>query len=219
MNASSKISGTLPAGRGRPAVPEEELIDKIHNAAFLLLQEKDFDTLSVDEISRTAGVAKKTFYRFYSNRNALLESIILAWSSTFTLYTLPTPQHAAEVAPILEQFFVDLAARALSDRAIALFKFLQSDSANKTHFLTLYRESGIDNAGKLLDSWLIAQRSRGFIIASWPDNGAKHLQALIIAPTLRDIALGLLPVVPELDIRPRVIEVLTLMTPLLGLPR
>ncbi|WAT04626.1 hypothetical protein O1V64_21290 [Rouxiella badensis] len=70
----------------------------------------------------------------------------------------------------------------------------------------------------MLDAWLQDLRQRGMIAAGWPENGAKHLQALIIAPALRDIALGILPAVPEFDIRPRVREALTLMAPLLGLP-
>lgn len=218
MNSLSKKSGIATSVRGRPAVPEQELIEKIHHAAFQLLREKDIDALSVDDIARTAGVAKKTFYRFFANRSALLENLILTWSSTFVLYSLPIPDTQAAVANVLEQFFVKLAERALSDNAVALFKYLQHDSANKTRFLALYRESGIDNAGKILDAWLIELRTRGFIASDWPDNGAKHLQALIIAPTLRDIALGLLPAVPEFDIRPRIREVMAFMTPLLGLP-
>jgi TetR/AcrR family transcriptional repressor of mexJK operon len=218
VNKQSTNSGKAFSGRGRPAVPEAELVEKIQNATFQLLLQKDVEALSVDEIARTAGVAKKTFYRFYSNRTDVLEKIILDWSSTFTLYHLPLPKKPHDAIAILEQFFVDLAARALSERSVALFKFLQNSPHQKTHFLNLYRESGIDNAGKMLDAWLQDLRQRGMIAAGWPENGAKHLQALIIAPALRDIALGILPAVPEFDIRPRVREALTLMAPLLGLP-
>lgn len=218
MNKALRNSGTLPVGRGRPAVPEAELREKIQHAAFVLLREKDMAALSVDEIARTAGVAKKTFYRFYSNRDDLLEKLILTWSSTLTLYNLPIPENSHSVMPLLEQFFIALAERALSDKAVALFKFLQNNPADKTHLLTLYRESGIDNASRMLDIWLLTLRNQGLIASSWPDKGAKHLQALIIAPMLRDIALGILPAVPALDIRPRIVEALSLVSPLLTLP-
>lgn len=204
--------------RGRPAVPEAELRAKIQQAAFQLLQEQGYAAASIDEIARVAGVAKKTIYRFHSNKDALIEHIILDWSSTNVLPELASPQNADEVMATLEQFFLRLAERVLSTRQVALYKFLQSGIENKEKFLRIWRDNGIEIAAKRLNEWFEQARQRQLINPLWPVDAAQYLQAMIIAPSLRDISLGLHPPVPEWDIRPRIEQVLRFVTPMLLVP-
>ncbi|WP_312242379.1 TetR/AcrR family transcriptional regulator [Pantoea sp.] len=204
--------------RGRPAVPEAELRAKIQQAAFQLLQDKGYAAVSIDEIARMAGVAKKTIYRFHSNKDALIEEIILDWSSTNLLPELAQPRDAGEVIAALEQFFLRLAERVLSMRQVALYKFLQSGIEDKEKFLRIWRDNGIENAAKQLNAWFEQARRQQLIHPDWPVDAAQYLQAMIIAPSLRDISLGLHPPVPEWDIRPRIRQTLRFVAPMLLAP-
>ena len=46
---------------------------KLQQALILLLDEADFDHISVSKICQTAGVNRSTFYAYYGNQYDLLE--------------------------------------------------------------------------------------------------------------------------------------------------
>ncbi len=201
--------------RGRPPVPEATLINKIQQSTFHLLQTKGVEGVSVDEICRNARVAKKTFYRFYADKESLIERIIVDWSSTRVIPDLAIPQSREQTVHILTLFFTELAQRALSAESVALFRLLQNERGKQQQFLRMYQEMGIENASLLLNRWFEHIQHLPFINPDWPQNTAKQLQALIISPVLREILLGLTPPVPAYDIRPRINDALTFISPLL----
>ena len=67
---------TSPA-TGRPAHNRRTAYTKtaIRRTFFELLEEKDFDKISVREICQRADINRSTFYRHYDYLNALMKSI------------------------------------------------------------------------------------------------------------------------------------------------
>ena len=67
---------TSPA-TGRPAHNRRTAYTKtaIRRTFFELLEEKDFDKISVREICQRADINRSTFYRHYDDINALMKSI------------------------------------------------------------------------------------------------------------------------------------------------
>lgn len=201
--------------RGRPAAAEEEVREKVLNAAFLIIVEQDISFLTIDEVARRAALAKKTIYRFFSNKEAIIESMIARWTSTTEVPQPPAPTSSQQVLASLNTFFTTLAARVLSLESVVIYQFLQSDLSKKSEYLKLYRENGFDNAARSLDKWLNQVKATGLMHPLWPANSAHYLQALIITPLLRDISLGLIPPVPAFDPQPTISRILNDFSPLM----
>ena len=201
--------------RGRPAADEGQVREKVLNAAFLIIVEQDISFLTIDEIARRAALAKKTIYRFYSNKEAIIESMIARWTSTTEVPEPAKPTSSEQVVASLNTFFTTLAARVLSLESVVIYQFLQSDLSKKSEYLKLYRENGFDNAARLLDKWLHEVKASGLINPLWPVDSAHYLQALIVTPLLRDISLGLIPPVPVFDVQPTITRILNDFSPLM----
>ncbi len=60
---------------GKREIQKQEVRTRINNAAIELLTAKSFDTIMVDEICTLAGVARKTFYNYYSSKDELTQSL------------------------------------------------------------------------------------------------------------------------------------------------
>lgn len=206
---------TETSSRGRPAKPESELREVLFAAMFAILDEKGAGALSVDEIARKSKVAKKTIYKYFANKETLVEAMIVAWTSTEVLPALALPASKEEVIAQLRLFFVALAARVLSRESVAIYRFLQHDSEPKQPLIALYRKHGIENATRMLDEWFHAVRETGLLSAAWPENGGYYLQSMIVTPLLRDISLGMSASGTEAHISAVVARVLKDFTPLL----
>ena len=68
---------TKPATRRRrvtkhPDVRREELLD----IAWELCRSDGFETMSVDQVTQVAGVAKGTFYHYFASKDAMLEQLV-----------------------------------------------------------------------------------------------------------------------------------------------
>ncbi len=48
---------------------------KILDAAAMLMTKNEFDELNIDEITRTCGVAKGTFYTYFKHKNDVIFEI------------------------------------------------------------------------------------------------------------------------------------------------
>lgn len=207
-----------PARRGRPQVPEAELQEKIYQAAITVLESRGYDATSIEEVARTASMAKKTVYRFHSNKQALIEAVILRWSSVPLTLSARMPAGPAEVLPILEEMLHTLAQRVLTREAVALFKLLQSEFAGKAELLHHYRSNGVENAQRVLHQWFSQLRENDLINPSWQPEQGGYLLQMVIAARLRDMALGSLPPVPETPMREPIRAVLAFVAPLLLKP-
>jgi TetR/AcrR family transcriptional regulator, mexJK operon transcriptional repressor len=68
----SKSNAKLRQGPGRPTLSNEELLDK----ALDLFLEKGFERTTIDAITASAGMAKRTVYLRYSDKTALFKAAL-----------------------------------------------------------------------------------------------------------------------------------------------
>lgn len=102
-----------PGARPRVKAPDRRR-DDLLTAATALFVERGVDATSVSDITRAAGVAKGTFYLYFSSREQLLESLRgqLAGAAAARVESLEPPSEADAWPAYLD---------ALTDAALAFF--------------------------------------------------------------------------------------------------
>ena len=56
---------------------EDVLRDKIMDSAILCIQEKGIDKTRIGDVAKKLGIARQTIYNYFSNKNALFESVFI----------------------------------------------------------------------------------------------------------------------------------------------
>ena len=64
-----------PAG-GRRDQNRKEKVRGLEEAALRLFLERGLDGVTIDDITKACGVAKGTFYRYFDDKDALVESLL-----------------------------------------------------------------------------------------------------------------------------------------------
>ncbi|MGK3113465.1 TetR/AcrR family transcriptional regulator [Candidatus Pantoea formicae] len=75
--------------------PAEIRLDELMDAALALFINKGFEATTISEIVRDAGVAKGTFYHYFSSKNEMLAAL----RARFTGHFIEKIQHALDVLP------------------------------------------------------------------------------------------------------------------------
>lgn len=66
----------LMSAKGLYDMPNQTKYEKILDALQSLLENKDIQTISVNEIAQTAGIAKGSIYYYFSSKDKILEALI-----------------------------------------------------------------------------------------------------------------------------------------------
>lgn len=177
--------------RGRPSVPEAILKEKIMNAALDSLLEDGYQLTSIDNVAKRAGVAKKTIYRFIENREALVERVVLSWTDSFVPLFEQTATTRDELFHLLQNNLELIGKTVLSQKAVGLYRLLQTEFLHKDVLLKKYQQNGIERSRQLLTQWL-AHHAQEKIIAHHDFTIISDLiLSMAIAEPLRQISLGL----------------------------
>ena len=82
----------------------------IHNAFLVLLEKKNYDEITVQDILDKAGINRSTFYKHYLNKDALASHIIERLKTDVILpileqrFNMPTMEFALKTAPIINEY-------------------------------------------------------------------------------------------------------------------
>lgn len=153
----------------------------ILNTSVSIFREKGYENTTVDEITRTVGIAKGTFYNFYESKS----EILIAWAAA--RFQTVRVHEAFNVANSLEKNlyrFIEILIDAIRDEE-QLFKCFLKEvlHADKTYnsqfdFIKIYRliiENSNDYekvADSLLDTKIAVLNSSLFMgIVNWFDAG------------------------------------------------
>lgn len=199
-----EITPAATRPRGRPARPENEANEAALAAATWLLLNEGYAATTMEAVARRAGLAKKTLYRFASNREDLVALVVRGWTDGFRPALSADAQSGAQVAPALAEILRVIAARVLSAEAVGMFRLLTTDFPAKPDLLEVYQRNGIERGRTMLVDWLQRQCTKGLLRAEEPEVVCDLLLSMAIAEPLRQMALGLTPPVPEWDPGPRI---------------
>lgn len=193
---------TESRGRGRPVVPEEELIAKIREASLSLLLSQGYSAMTMDAVAKQAGVSKKTLYRFADNREDLAEQIVRGWTDSFVPLFMQDAKTKDEFYQQLENNLTIMSNKVLSAEAAGLFCLLSSEFPGRELLLTRYQAGGIERGRALLAEWL--SRHQAFLPLPDPAQTSDLLLSMVMAEPLRQIALKLAPPVPDYPVQARI---------------
>jgi AcrR family transcriptional regulator len=76
--------------------------DRIQDCALALFREKGVDDTSVNDIVRGAGIAKGTFYLYYSNRDDLINAVFDKFTDDFLAEVIGANRDSQKIAPLAE---------------------------------------------------------------------------------------------------------------------
>lgn len=197
-------------GRGRPSVPDAVVRQSIVAAAQRLLSSGGAAAMTMERVAAEAGIAKKTLYRFASDRAALIGMLVGSWIEP--IFPGLKAGAADEGAPAaLTRFLGDIARAVLSADAVGLYRMLASDADLRERFLAAYNEKGIERSRAELARWLARQVAAGELrLPIAAERAADLLLSAVIAEPLRQITLGLIEPLPAWDIGPRIADAVRL---------
>lgn len=197
--------------RGRPPQSEDVLRGKVAEAATQVILTQGYSGMTMAAVAQSAGVAKKTVYRFAKNREALIGLIVGNWTDSLPSVFEANATDTDDAMYILENILVLIAERVLTAEAVGLFRLLVRDLPGRNDVLAIYGRNGIDRSRRMLTSWLSRHHSRGFITLTDPDMAADLILSMVVAEPLRQISIGITKPQPAWDIRPRVQAALDLL--------
>jgi TetR/AcrR family transcriptional regulator, mexJK operon transcriptional repressor len=195
---------SAPRARGRPARPESEQLVAALEAATWLLLNSGYAATTLEAVAKRAGMAKKTIYRFAANREDLVGQVVRKWTDAFEPVMAQEVGASADVLPALSRVLDVIAARALSSDAVGMFRLLTADFPARDALLPVYQKNGIERGTTMLGDWLGRLGERGLIRVRQPHATAGLLLSMVIAEPLRQMALGLIPPLPESSVSERI---------------
>lgn len=201
--------------RGRPARPEQEIRQEIFQATLSLLFQQGYSATTVDDIAKQAGMAKKTLYRFITDKEDLVEQIVLSWTDHFIEVFHDDANDFDQFTVLLSHHLDCMTQTVLNRDAVGLFKLLQQTFPSREILLEKYQRSGILRGRELLTQWLERQEKKGIIAHYHYASLSDLLLAMVIAEPLRQIALGIIPPAPQSDFTPRIQQAVALVLPVL----
>ncbi|CAI9406582.1 hypothetical protein ANOBCDAF_01472 [Pleomorphomonas sp. T1.2MG-36] len=199
-------------GRGRPSVPDAVVRRNIVEAAQRLLSSGGAAAMTMERVAAEAGIAKKTLYRFASDRAALIGLLVGSWIEPIFRGFEVGPE--GEDAPAaLTRFLGDIAGAVLSPNAVGLYRMLASDADLRARFLPAYNENGIERSRAELARWLTRKTETGELrLPIAAERAADLMLSAVIAEPLRKIILGEIEPLPASDISPRIADAVRLAT-------
>ena len=168
-----------------------------------LLLNEGYAATTLEAVARRAGMAKKTVYRYASDREDLVAQVVRGWTDGFAPVMAQDVTSVDEVLPALARVLQAIAERVLSADAVGMFRLLTADFPGRDAAAGLPGErhrTRHGHVGRLVP----APARRGLIQVSEPRVVAGLLLSMAIAEPLRAMALGLTPPLPESSIGERI---------------
>jgi AcrR family transcriptional regulator len=176
---------------GRPTREEAERRHRdLLTATRRLLLARGWDALSIDEISRQSGVAKRFIYARYADKTALFFASILHYRKD-QIDTCPIPEDLPEdVEDGLILFGQSLLDIALREESLAVVRLFFAEASRFREHTRLLFESA-NNPLDTIAAVLMRYADRGFLEIRDPRLAAEHFFVLIVGvPQRRALVLG-----------------------------
>jgi len=154
-----------------PDVRRDELLD----IAFELCRSHGFDTMNVEQVTQAAGVAKGTFYHYFSSKDDMLEQLVSRFGNS--LFDHLSTASARAVGTASERL------RAVMDAAAA-YKLGNSDIAYASF---LYTDGNLALRHRLFQAW--RERGREVLLPIIGDGAADGSLSVISVEAATDLVL------------------------------
>ena len=169
---------------GRPlAMTVEQRRKEIFLAAEKLFGNYGFENVTMAQIATETGMSKKTLYAYFSDKRALLKSLV---ESSYIWPEEAFPDHQLNCAAVLKQHLKTIAEHVLSERHIKLCRLSIAEHADMDGISNTFYEMGIAS-------------SRNHLIAAIEQIAPAERRLALTAEILADMLFGASIAKPFLD--------------------
>jgi AcrR family transcriptional regulator len=96
---------------------------ELSEVALRLLTDRDFDTLTIDQIASAAGISRRTFFRYFTSKEDMVFAFLDQWAVRLAADIVARPANEDPVAAV-QNSFRQLTA-AYDDRALELVRLVR----------------------------------------------------------------------------------------------
>ena len=190
--ADSRSTHALDRPLGRPrAMTDAERRQHIVAAAAAVFAKKGYWATTMDEISRQAGMSKKTLYQLFASKAEIFDLLLRNFTHPFSV---PFETDGRTQREILTAGLFRLVTSALDDAQVEISRVLIAEAARPGDVADAIERLGICRGNSALQQWLGSQTSLG----RFPVRDPEDMAATIFWAAAGDALINLL-----LRIRPR----------------
>lgn len=151
----------------------------IAEAATRLFIAEGYESVSMDEIARAAGVSKATLYAHFASKERLFAGLVGEACTLSGPSSVPLPDSVTDVRATL----TDLARRALrfmlEEHSLAIYRVVIAESARFPELGRAYYERGPAAGRRVLAAWIGRQMEAGKLCHRDPEVAAEQLGGLL----------------------------------------
>ena len=183
------VLGTMCCGprmRGRPKlISEEERRGRLIQAAEDVFLERGYGLATMDDVSRRAGMSKKTIYQLFPTKQALFAALIAQYTEHL-MTPIKTDDGTRGPRAVLEDFLRQLARFVLSPRQVAMHRLVISEALRTPELAQTFLREAMDAGKCSLVAWFERQSARGALPVEDAEEAASMLCGYVISePKLR----------------------------------
>jgi len=175
------------------AATEEQLTDRLLNAATEVFLEKGFSAATIDEMAVRAKAGKITFYNHFGNKEALFEAIILRVNKTIFQGFVSALEANASVMETLTLFLQRLTDVLHDDEAVRLVRVLHAETQRFPRLAEVFDRDGPRKSHAMLEKFLLQRMQAGELRRANASIAAEQLVHMAIGERSRRTLLGLSP--------------------------
>lgn len=180
--SEQRLSHELERPSGRPrAMSETVRRQQIADAAAAMFARKGYWATTMDEVSRQAGMSKKTVYQLFSSKADIFDLLLRGFTEPFS-----TPFETAGRTPrtVLSEGLFRLATAALDDKQVEMTRVLIAETARPGDVADALERQNFCHGDWALKSWLMSQERLGTKPIDDPEKMASALLWAVVGDLL-----------------------------------
>ena len=186
VDLMTAVSCCGPRTRGRPKpISEDERRGRLIQAAEDVFIERGYGLATMDDVSRRAGMSKKTIYQLFATKQALFEAL-LAQYIEHLMMPIRADDGTRSPRAVLEEFLTQLARFVLSPRQVAMNRLVISEALRTPELAQSFMRQAVDRGRGTLIQWFERQHERGALYIEDADEATSMLCGFVISePQMR----------------------------------
>ena len=199
MTMGRKLARGSDASASRPGPPaptaatEEQLTDRLLNAATEVFLEKGFSAATIDDMAVRAKAGKITFYNHFGNKENLFEAIILRINKTIFRGFVAALEADTPVREALTLFLQRLTDVMHDEEAVRLVRVLHAETQRFPRLAEVFDQEGTRKSHAMLEQFLLKRMQAGELRRANASIAAEQLVHMATGERSRRTLLGLSP--------------------------
>ncbi len=194
-----------PLGRPR-AMPEAARRQQIVDSAASVFSRKGYWATTMDDVSRQAGMSKRTVYQLFSSKADIFDLLLHSFVEPFSL---PFDTEGRSARAVLTEGLLRLASAALDEKQMEITRVLIAEAARPGDVADAIERRGICQGGWALQEWLATQDAIGSHPVEDPEEMASTILWAAIGDLLFTTLLRIRPCPCQAEIEARVDRVVS----------